>query len=180
MSNQKEKFKFVNDINEEPEFLVSENEEPEFLVSEDEELSFEDEVKEVLDREKKAKKQKRKKYLLAALVMFIISVLLFGFGLLWQWEISLMAIGDALWLAFAIELTVAWILFVYNHNILSPMIHGLKSFSLMIVGKRPKMDYYTYMKKIQDDPISSFYFIVVFISAGILLIPALITLFILI
>lgn len=170
MSNQKDKFKLVNDQIDEPEFLVPEEETP----------SFEDEVKDAIEREKQAKRKKRKKYLLAALIMFIISLLLFGFGLLWQWEISLMAIGDALWLAFAIELTVAWILFVYNHNILSPMIHGLKSFSLMIIGKRPKMDYYSYMKKIQDDPIPSFYFIVVFISAGILLIPALITLFILI
>lgn len=169
MSNVKDKLKFVNDHVEDKTFLVPE-----------EEMTFEEEVKDALEREKLAKKKKRKKYYLAALIMFIISLLLFGFGLLWQWDLSLMAIGDALWLAFAIELTVAWILFVYNHNILSPMIHGLKSFSLMIVGKRPKMDYYTYMKKIQDDPIPSFYYIVVFISAGILLIPALITLFILI
>jgi hypothetical protein len=169
MSNVKDKLKFVNDYVEDKTFLVPE-----------EEMTFEEEVKDALEREKLAKKKKRKKYYLAALIMFIISLLLFGFGLLWQWDLSLMAIGDALWLAFAIELTVAWILFVYNHNILSPMIHGLKSFSLMIVGKRPKMDYYTYMKKIQDDPIPSFYYIVVFISAGILLIPALITLFILI
>ncbi len=169
MSNVKDKLKFVNDHVEDKTFLVPE-----------EEMTFKEEVKDALEREKLAKKKKRKKYYLAALIMFIISLLLFGFGLLWQWDLSLMAIGDALWLAFAIELTVAWILFVYNHNILSPMIHGLKSFSLMIVGKRPKMDYYTYMKKIQDDPIPSFYYIVVFISAGILLIPALITLFILI
>lgn len=170
MSNIKDKLKLVN-----------ETEEKDFLVPEDESVeSFENEVKDAIEREKQEKKKKRKKYLLAALIMFVISVFLVGFGLLWQWEISLMAIGDALWLAFAIELTVGWILFVYNHNILSPFIHGFKTFSLMIVGKRPKNDYYTYMKKVQDEPIPSFYYLVVFISAGVILIPALITLFILI
>ena len=132
------------------------------------------------ERKRKAKKQKRKQYLISAIVMTIISGLLFGFGLFWQDDTSLLAIGDALWLAFTIEFLFAWVLFVYNHNIFSPLIHGIKTFGLMFVGKKPKDDYYTYMKKIEDEPIPTFYIVVVFISAGVLLIPALITLFILI
>lgn len=170
MNDTKDKFKLVNPNRDEDEYLVPEVEDQE----------FKQEVKQEIEREKNAKKKKRKKYFKIALIFLVVDVVLVGFGLLWQWEISLMAIGDALWLAFAIELTVAWIMFVYNHNILSPLIHGVKTFGLMIVGKRPKMDYYNYMKKIEDDPIPNFYYIVTFISAGVLLIPALIILFILI
>lgn len=167
MSDLKNKLKFVEQTSKQN-----------FFIPEDEAKS-EDEKPNHTEREINAKKQKRARIYKAFLTMFLISITLIGFGLLWQWDLSLMAIGDAIWLAFAIELMFGWMLFVYNHNILSPFIHGVKSFSLMIIGKKPKLDYYTYMKKIQDDPIPSFYYITVLISAGILLIPALITLFIL-
>ncbi|MEF3693637.1 MAG: hypothetical protein V3569_05635 [Acholeplasmataceae bacterium] len=166
MSNTK--FKFV------------ENKANDFLIEDQPEPDFKEEVKKEIENEKTRKKRKRKLYLVTALVMMGINILLVGFGLLWQWEISLMAFGDALWLAFAIELTVAWVMFVYNHNILSPFIHGVKTFGLMIVGKRPKLDYYHYMKKVEDDQIPKFYYIVVFLSTLFLLILALITLFMLI
>lgn len=123
------------------------------------------------------RKAKQQRNLKAALVMTIISIVLVGFGLLWQWELSLRSIGDAFWLAFAIELTMAWTMFIYNENILSPLIHGTKTFLSMIVGKRPKESYFEYTMRINDNQIPRFYYIVGFISAFILLIPALITLF---
>jgi hypothetical protein len=150
-----------------------------FLLPNEEEQSIEELVEDEIAREKRARKKRRQKYAMTALVMTVINVVLIIFGLLWQYELSLMAIGDAIWLAFAIELAAAWTMFVYNKNIFSPMIHGMKTFGLMIVGKRPKLDYYHYMKKIEDDPIPSYYYIVTFISAGTLLIPALVLLFIL-
>lgn len=157
--------------------LVNENQN-EFL--EEEKVEEIIEPKEVLteeEREKKRKKAFRKRVYRAAIVMFIVSALLVGFGLFWQDDYSLMAIGDALWLAFALELGVGWIMFVYNHNIFSPLFHGVKTLGLMFVGKRPKDDYYTYMKNIEENPIPKFYYIVVLISALVLLIPALIIMF---
>lgn len=130
------------------------------------------------EKELKRKKAFRKRVFKAALLMFFVSTFLVLFGLFWQDDTSLMAIGDALWLAFAIELGIGWILFVYNHNIFSPLFHGVKTLGLMFVGKRPKDDYYTYMKNIEENPIPKFYYITVLTSAFILLIPALIILFI--
>ena len=133
--------------------------------------------KKILTAAQQLKKQKQKRNLKAALVMTVISVVLVGFGLLWQWELSLRSIGDAFWLAFAIELTMAWTMFVYNENILSPLIHGTKTFLSMIVGKRPKESYFEYTMRINDNQIPKFYYIVGFLSALAMLIPALITLF---
>lgn len=153
----------------------------EFLLPEEQDIIEEtNDQTQFEERRKKAKRQKIKKYLIGFAVMTVVSILLFAFGLFWQDDTSLLAIGDALWLAFTIEFLIAWVLFVYNHNIFSPLFHGIKTFGLMFVGKKPKDDYYTYMKKIEDDPIPTFYIVIVFISAGVLLIPALITLFILI
>ncbi|MCU0105469.1 hypothetical protein N7603_07340 [Acholeplasma vituli] len=133
--------------------------------------------KKILTAAQQLKKQKQKRNLKAALVMTVISVVLVGFGLLWQWELSLRSIGDAFWLAFAIELTMAWTMFVYNENILSPLIHGTRTFLSMIVGKRPKESYFEYTMRINDNQIPKFYYIVGFLSALAMLIPALITLF---
>lgn len=159
--------------------FVNTEEKDDFLIEEPEQNEIKTELKDDKQKEKQ-KKSLKTRVIRASILMFLVSVFLIGFGLFWQNEVSLMAIGDALWLAFAIELGVGWIMFVYNHNIFSPLLHGLKSFGLMFVGKRPKKDYYTYYKSIEENPIPSFYYIVVFTSAFILLIPALIILFILI
>lgn len=151
-----------------------------FLIDEPDQDTESELEQDIEEKEKKAKKAFRKRVYKASILMFIISVALVGFGLFWQDEVSLMAIGDALWLAFALEFGVGWIMFIYNQNILSPLIHGFKTLGLMFVGKRPKKDYYEYMKSIEEDPIPRFYYIVVLTSALILLIPALIILFILI
>jgi len=159
------KFKFVNDIDKVDDIEITE------------------EIVETTVKTVEFEREKRKPYvrhIKSALIMLVVSVVLVGFGLLWQDDYSLMAIGDALWLAFALEFFAGWVLFVYNHNIFSPLLYGTKSFVLMFLGKRPKTDYYTYMKSVQDEPIPAYLYIVLFSSAFVLLIPALITLFILI
>lgn len=131
------------------------------------------------ERKKIARKQKIRYVLKVSLVMFIFSALLFGFGLLWQGEVTLMTIGDALWLVFALLFAFGWMLFVYNRNIFSPLIHGTKTFVLMFVGKRPKKDYFNYMKSIEENPIPGKYVLIFFISAAVVLIPAIIIMLIL-
>lgn len=163
--SENNKFKFVNDINKEDEIEITED---------------------IVDTAVESSNFVRKKinpivrHLKSAIIMIVVSALLVLIGLLWQDDTSLLAIGDALWLAFVIEFFAGWILFVYNHNIFSPLLYGVKSFALMFVGKRPKTDYYTYLKSVQDEPISAYLYIVIFISSFVLFIPALITLLILI
>lgn len=162
--SEKNRFKFVND----QESSIEEDNEIELIENEDVDII-----------EGSSRKAAKIRYLKSAVLMLVISLMLVAFGLFWQAEFSLMAVGDALWLAFALEFFAGWVLFVYNHNILSPLLYGSKSFVLMFLGKRPKTDYYSYMKNIQDNTISSYYYIVIFISAFILLVPAVITLLIL-
>lgn len=172
MKDQKDKFKFVNPIDKEDDFLLDE----------EEDAVIETHVEPALTEEEKRKLEKKKrtkKYILTAIILFFFQITLIGFALLWQWEISLMAIGDAFWFAFAIQFFVAWIMFAYNHNTFSSLIHGTKTFFLMITGKKPKEDFYEYMKRIEQDPIPRYYYIACFISAFILLIPSIIFLVIL-
>lgn len=159
------KFKFVNDVNK-----IEEMDTTEEVI----------EQKSVETNLVNARKKALKRHLKSAAIMLVVSIVLVFLGLFWQDDYSLMAIGDALWLAFALEFFAGWVLFVYNHNIFSPLLYGSKSFVLMFLGKRPKTDYYTYMKRIQDEPVPTYIYIVLFTSAFVLLIPSLITLFILI
>lgn len=162
---EKSKFKFVNDQNDEMEFDQGLQE----SLSED-----------IKKHPGIPKRRPARKHIKSAIIMLIASIILFIGAILWQDDTSLMAICDALWLTFALEFFAAWVLLVYNKNIFSPVTYGAKSFVLMFVGKRPKTDYYSYMKNIQDNQIEAYYYIVIFISAFILLIPSMITLLILI
>lgn len=151
------------------------DEQENFLIEDDleEEISEAQAPKKSAEEIRKLKRRKAiKKHLISALVMTVVSILLFIFGLIWQNDTSLIAITDALWLVVVIEFFIGWTFFVYNLNIFSSIIYSTKSFFLMITGKKPKIDYYTYMKKIEDDPIPSYYYKVIFISTFILLIPA--------
>jgi hypothetical protein len=151
------------------------DEQENFLIEDDleEEISEAQAPKKSTEEIRKLKRRKAiKKHLISALVMTVVSILLFIFGLIWQNDTSLIAITDALWLVVVIEFFIGWTFFVYNLNIFSSIIYSTKSFFLMITGKKPKIDYYTYMKKIEDDPIPSYYYKVIFISTFILLIPA--------
>ncbi len=130
-----------------------------------------------VDKAKVQPKKKKKSKLVYVLIalgwMILINGLLFGFGVFWQDDTSLLAIGDAFWLAFFLQLFAGWIMFVYNMNILAPFIHGFKTFGLMIIGKRPKQDYYEYMQNVQNNPIPKKYYILTFLSSLISFIPAL-------
>jgi hypothetical protein len=171
---EKNKFGFVNDITNEVvedtfDLRVKE-------LDETPEQKAEREINAIL----RAKKQKRTRNIKITIGMTVLSGILFLFAMLWQDDWSLLAVGDGLWLVFALELCFGWVLFVYNHNIFSPVLYGVKSFTLMFVGKRPKTDYYTYMKNVQDNPIESYFYWMFFIAAFIIFIPALITLLVLI
>jgi hypothetical protein len=153
-----------------------------FLIPED--IEVEDvtnlhnkESQEAYDQRKR--KKAIKKRLSSAGIMIVLSGFIFGIGLLWQNDTSLLAITDALWLVVVMEFFIGWTMFVYNMNIFSSIIFSTKSFFLMLVGKKPKLDYYSYTKKIEDDPVPSYYYKVLFLSTFILLIPAVSLLFIL-
>lgn len=164
-------FKFVNEINEQKK--------DDFLIEDD---SQEEQPKKVISQEELAKKRKKeliKRYTITGIVLLILSGTVFGFALFWQDHYDLLAICNALWFAFGVNLFIGWIMFVYNKNILSPMIHGFKVFGLMFVGKRPKEDYYEYTVRISENQIPKYLYISTFIAAFIILIPAIITMLIL-
>jgi hypothetical protein len=117
--------------------------------------------------------------ILTIVIIVIIDILLVGFGLFWQNDTSPMAIGDALWLAFVLQFFFAWMMFVYNQNVLSFFIYGSITFLRMIVGKKPKQDYFTYMQMVEEKPIPKYIYIPVFLSSLAMLIAALISLIIL-
>ena len=166
MKPNKDKFEFVS--------LDKES----FLLEEDDSI-VEEETSSTKTAVDNLKKRKRKRHIVAIIIMLVSSLILFGFSLMWQASYNLMAICNGLWLVFAIEFTVGWFMFVSNKNLFSPLIHGIKTFGLMLVGKKPKFDYYSYTKHIEDNPIPAFYYIVVFVSAAIILIPAVILMIIL-
>lgn len=126
----------------------------------------------------KARRQMRKNIFVTSAIMFFVSLAFIALGLVWQRRYDLWAWSNALWLAFSLEFFLAWIFFVYNKNILSPLIHGFKVFGLMIVGKRSKESYYDYSMRIEENPIPKFVYYTIFIFALLLFIPALITLLI--
>lgn len=117
--------------------------------------------------------------ILTIVIIVIIDILLVGFGLFWQNDTSPMAIGDALWLAFVLQFFFAWMMFVYNQNVLSFFIYGSITFLRMIVGKKPKQDYFTYMQMVEEKPIPKYIYIPVFLSSLAMFIAALISLIIL-
>jgi hypothetical protein len=121
-----------------------------------------------------------KRIIKTIVIIVIIDALLIGFGLFWQNDTSLMAIGDALWLAFALQFFVAWMMFVYNQNVLSFVIYGSITFLRMLVGKRPKQDYFTYMQMVEERPIPKYVYIPVFLSSLVLFIAAMISLVIIV
>lgn len=92
-----------------------------------------------------------------AVVNLIFLFLTMGFILWWQNDGSLIAYADGIWFVFALQLTLSWSIFVYNMNIFTPLVHGVKTFFLIFLGRKPKEDYFTYFSKIKDNPIASGY-----------------------
>jgi hypothetical protein len=157
------KFNFVNDLTKEPDDYLEE-----------------DTTSEPLVKPKQEKKQLPKNIKLLILIgcLVLFSAGLFFFGLFWQAKYDLLAICNSFWLAFTLNFFIFWIIFIHNKNVLSPIVYGTKSFALMIVGKRSKTSYYEYLKKIQDNPIPGKYVLIPLFSSLALLIPAIITMII--
>lgn len=176
MSNKKDKFKFVEKVD-----TIIEDDIEEIIEEEKPKKTDVEEISE--ERKKQLKREKRKKiikkYSIAIAVMVASTGIVFGLIMLWQKgreaPIS-MKITDALWLTLLLHFAAGWIMFVYNYNVLSPIIHGVRTFGLMIVGKKPSKDYYTYLKHIQENPLPRFYILVPMITSFILAIPAIILL----
>jgi hypothetical protein len=84
-------------------------------------------------------------------------LVMMAFILWWQDDISLLAFADGIWFVFAGQLMLSWSIFVYNMNIFTPLVHGVKTFFLMFVGQKPKEDYFTIYTKIKENQIPSAY-----------------------
>jgi hypothetical protein len=104
-------------------------------------------------------------------------LLTMAFILWWQNDTSLLAFADGIWFVFALQLTLAWSIFVYNMNIFTPLVHGVKTFFLIFVGRKPKEDFYTYYSKIKDNPISYSYIWIAFLLTGLSLVVAILMTF---
>ena len=169
----KKKFTFINNTIETND--ESKEASPESIVQENSQI---DEA--ITKKIRKMKQKTIKHYFIGFTISMSASILIFIFGLLWQDDTSFSAIGDSLWLTVILVFFVGWIMLVYNKNIFSPLLYGAKSFFLLFFGQRPKTDYYNYAKKIEENQVPNYYFIITFTTAFIIFIPALITLIILI
>jgi hypothetical protein len=108
---------------------------------------------------------------------FVFLLLTMAFILWWQSDLSLIAYADGIWFVFALQLTLSWSIFVYNMNIFTPLVHGVKTFFLIFVGRKPKEDFFTYYSKIKDNPIPfSYIWIAFFLTLVSLLVAILLTL----
>ncbi len=165
--NKKEKFTIVD---QEESFLIKDDQiEDPIIETEAEKIE-----KTAEELKKKERIQKIKKYLITALIMTVISGIIFVLLMLYQRDWTLMNIGNSITFTCILIFFAGWIMFVWNHNILSPLIHGVKTFGLMLVGKKPKLKYYDYMKKVEEEPIPKYYIFTCFITALVLLIPAIV------
>lgn len=143
-----------------------------FLIDEEKakpEKKISKEEQEIID-----KKTNTKRYIISFIINFIIAGLAFVFVLIWQMRFDLLGFSNVFSVTFLIMFFIAWIMFVYNKNVFSPLIHGLKVFGLMFVGKRSKESYYEYTVRISENPIPKYVYYPTFITAGVLFIPALI------
>lgn len=113
-----------------------------------------------------------KQLTLFSIFNFFFLILTMGFILWWQNDRSLLAFADGIWFVFALQLTLSWSIFVYNMNIFTPLVHGVKTFFLIFLGRKPKEDYFTYYSKIKDNPIPYGYIWIAFIFTVISLIVA--------
>ncbi|MBN2796514.1 MAG: hypothetical protein JXR88_13985 [Clostridia bacterium] len=120
----------------------------------------------------------RVKLVKAVLIMLMLSAAIFVLAMIWQDDTSLMGIVNALWLVIVLEFFFGWMMLMNNMNILSPLVYGAKTFFKVIIGKRMKTDYYTYMKLKEEKPIPPFYYRICFIGALIFAVPGIILLFI--
>ena len=115
-------------------------------------------------------KKSPKQIVVFSLINVVAILLLMAFTLWWQNNTSFLAFADGIWFVFAFQLTMAWALFVYNQNIFTPLVHGVKTFFLLFVGRKPKEDYFHYYSKIKDNPIATSYIVVSFLLTLVILV----------
>jgi hypothetical protein len=84
--------------------------------------------------------------ILYVLSIVLLSGILFGIAILWQWRVDLLAICNAFYFSSSIFLAFSLIVYASNNNIFAPLVYGTKTFFLMFVGKRPKLTYYDYFQ----------------------------------
>lgn len=118
----------------------------------------------------KKPKKSPKQIMVFSLINVVAILLLMAFTLWWQNDTSFLAFADGIWFVFAFQLTLAWSLFVYNQNIFTPLVHGVKTFFLLFVGRKPKEDYFHYYSKIKDNPIAISYIVVSFLLTLVILV----------
>lgn len=163
----KDKFKFANKTSQtKDDFLI----EDDIVVEE----SAEEKEKQIEDSIRLLRQKKIRRLIITIITLTLFTGAVFSLSLLWHMRFDLMGFTNALWLTFALIFFVAWIMFVYNRNILSPFIHGMKVFGLMFVGKRTKESYYEYSQRIKENPIPKYVYIPTFINAGIVLVPTIV------
>ena len=168
--NDKDKFTFANDIESDIE------EQPVAATGEQIPASEQSKFENISNQEY----SKRLSIVRTIIILTVISAIVFAFILIWQNDTSLMAICNALWFVAVLQFFIGWILLMNNMTIFTPLIYGVKSFGLMLVGKKPNQDYYTYVKMKEDNPIPKYYLKICFFAALITAVPAVILLLILI
>ncbi|NMA06000.1 MAG: DUF3899 domain-containing protein [Acholeplasmataceae bacterium] len=123
---------------------------------------------------RKEKTLRNKRCFISFTINIMLSLGCFFFVMGWQMRFDLMGFANIFSVTFLMMFFIAWIFFVYNKNILSPFLHGMKVFGLMLVGKRTKESYYEYSQKIAQNPIPKYIYVPTFIVSLIYFIPAVI------
>jgi len=163
-----DKFTFVNDIESDIVDQTEHSEAKKDLTSHQSKHGF-------IDEDERSERIQAVK---AAIIMILVSAGLFVFALIWQDDVSLMGICNALWLIVVMEFFIGWMMLMNNMSILSPLVYGAKTFGKMLLGKRMDNDYYTYLKMKEENQIPRYYYWICFGGAFISAIPATILLFI--
>lgn len=119
------------------------------------------------EAEKKAAKRKKFwKYFWIIVGHFIYTGIFILIGMIWQkgsGRREILQWANSFTLATIMVFFVGWIMFIYNKNILSLFVHSVKTFGLMIVGKRPAKSYYEVKTEIEDNPIPKIYMRITFL-----------------
>ena len=181
---EKKQFNFHNESSNKEELLYDDQEtldkqtgfnifEDDSETREEKKNTYEDSVKDVAKR----KKEHRNKIIIFSVGLAVFNIIVFVFALILQRKVSLMTVTNALWFAGIFDFTASWMIFVYNKNIFSPLAHGFKTFGLMLIGRRPKEDYYTYFKRVEENQVDKLYIKIFLIFTGVILVPGIILLF---
>jgi uncharacterized membrane protein YjjP (DUF1212 family) len=118
-----------------------------------------------VDYDKLEKKALHKRLRVLLFISIVSSSLLVLFGLNWQDSYDLLAYCNAFYFSGFILFFIGWMILMTNKNILAPMIYGLKTFFLMFLAKKPKLDYYSYVQERKENPIPRYIVLTPFLAA---------------